>query len=181
MQKRDLEAFVAARGWEILGWYEDVGTGRNDQRLNWKRLMSDARSRRFDIMLCWKLDRAFRSLKGIVLTLSELTDLGVQFASVRDQIDLTTSTGRLMTNVIASFAEFEADLIRERVTAGLETARAEGTRLGRPQVDVDQDRLVALKASGFSVRQISSQLGLSKSHVHRALAAVPKTLEKATG
>lgn len=177
MQRRELQDYAAARGWTVVEVYEDKMTGRSSERPSWKRIMVDAKQRKFDVLFCWKLDRAFRSLKGMVMTLAELTEVGVQFVSLRDHIDLTTASGRLMTHIVAAFAEFEADIIRERVRAGIQHAKAKGTRLGRPQKRPNQARLASLKASGASLREIGRQLGLSKSGVQRALAAgVPKTI-----
>ena len=96
--------------------------------------MADAKRRRFDIVLVWKLDRFARSLKHLVEAIAEFESLGVQFVSLRDNLDLTTPSGRLMFHVIGAMAEFEKSLIQERVCAGLRNARAKGKRLGRPRL-----------------------------------------------
>ena len=94
-------------------------------------MMKAARQRKFDVLVCWKLDRLFRSLKHLVNTLQEFEDLGIKFISLKDNIDLSTSSGRLMTHLIAAFAEFEASLIRERVTAGVRAKIQKTGKWGR--------------------------------------------------
>ncbi len=172
LQKRDLDAFAAARGWDVAGVYEDKGlTGTNGNRPMLKALLKDARERKLDVVLCWKLDRLFRSLKDLVATLSELEELGVSFVSQRDNLDLTTSSGRLMMHMLGAFAEFEANLIQERVRAGLANARAKGKILGRPKVR-DDSEIRAHRARGLSIREIAKALGIGKTTVLRALVGV---------
>ena len=129
-------------------------------------------------MLAWKLDRLFRSLKDLVITLQDLSELGVDFISLKDNIDMTTSSGRLLTHLLGAFAEFEASLIRERVKAGLAHAKSKGQRLGRPKVR-DDTRIEELRAQGLSIQAIADRLGVSKAAVQRALTAVSKTFSKA--
>ncbi len=168
LQRRELLAFVESRGWEVHSIYEDKATGTNDKRPQLQALLRDARERKFDVVLCWKLDRFFRSLKGMVVTLQEFEELGVEFVSLKDQLDLTTSAGRLMTHILAAFAEFEAGIIRERVRAGIANARAKGKKLGRPyQIDAAKAR--ALRAEGLSLSEIAKRLGSTKSGVSKTL------------
>ena len=178
LQSSDLNHFASARGWVVYKVYEDHGrSGTNSNRPRLKTLMEDAKQRKFDILLCWKLDRLFRSLKDLISTLQELSELGIDFISLKDNIDLTTSSGRLMMHLLGAFAEFEASLIRERVRAGLNNARTKGIRLGRPRLRNDV-RITSLRERGLSVRQIATQLGTSIGSVQRAIAAtgVSKTL-----
>lgn len=131
LQKNELTRYVESRGWETHKIYEDHGhTGTNGNRPMLKALLKDARERNFDVLICWKLDRLFRSLKDLIGTLHELTELKVDFISLKDNIDLTTSSGRLMMHLLGAFAEFEASLIRERVRAGINNARAKGIKFG---------------------------------------------------
>lgn len=174
LQREELSRFTAARGWEVVGVYEDKATGTDGKRPMLQALLSDARARKFDILLCWKLDRVFRSLKGLVTTLQELSELGIEFVSLKDQIDMTTASGRLMTHILAAFAEFEASLIRERVKAGLENAKRKGTKLGRPKTR-DDGAILTLRSEGLSHREIARRLGLSKGSVQKALAGGHKT------
>lgn len=175
LQRSELEKYIESRGWHVHHIYEDVGTGTNGNRPALKQLLLDARSRKFDTLICWKLDRLFRSLKDVVLTLQELDELGIEFISLKDNLDFSTSTGKLLFHVIAAFGEFEASIIRERVKAGLETARKKGKTLGRPKTR-DDAKILQLSRSGLSQRKIAAQLGISKGSVQKALdAAGPKT------
>ncbi len=118
-------------------------------------------------MLVWKLDRFGRSLRHLVNALAELEALGLSFISLRDNLDLSTPSGRLMFQIIGAMAEFEKSLIQERVKAGLRNARAKGKRLGRPPIFVSQNRLDTLRASGASCRAISKELGVGVGTAHR--------------
>ena len=134
MQFNDLRPFVTARGWDIVEPYVDRLTGSVEARPALNRLMADARQRKFDVIVIWKLDRFARSLKHLVMAIAEFESLGIQFVSLRDNLDLTTPSGRLMFHVIGAMAEFERSLIQERVCAGLRNARAKGRILGRPRL-----------------------------------------------
>ena len=172
LQLKDLRAYANARGWKVFGEYVDRGvSGAKDKRPELDRLMEDARKRRIDGILVWKLDRFGRSLKSLVTTLEELRSLGVQFVSYTENLDFSTPAGRAMANLIGVFAEFERDLIRERVKAGIQNAKSKGIRVGRrPLID---KRLLGtvrdMKGRGMSIRGISRELGLSKSLVHKTL------------
>jgi len=96
-------------------------------------LIKDARRRRFDVVVCWRLDRLGRSLKHLVTLIEELAALGIAFVSLGEGIDCTTPAGKLQLHILAALAEFERERIRERVLAGLARARAQGKRLGRPR------------------------------------------------
>lgn len=174
LQKQELQDFVSRRGWNIAGIYEDRATGTNDQRPMLQKLLNDARARRFDILVCWKLDRLFRSLKGLIATLQELSELHIQFVSLRDNLDLTTSQGRLLMHLLGAFGEFEVSLIRERVKAGLDNAKRRGRRLGRPP-RIDCEQVARLRKKGFSLSQIARRLGISKSAVHKTLSKMAVT------
>ena len=172
LQLKDLRTYANARGWKVFGEYVDKGeSGAKDRRPQLDRLMEDARKRRIDGILVWKLDRFGRSLKSLVTTLEELRALGIQFVSYTENLDFSTPAGRAMANLIGVFAEFERDLIRERVRAGIQNAKSKGIRVGRrPLID---KRLLGtvrdMKGRGMSIRGISRELGLSKSLVHKTL------------
>jgi DNA invertase Pin-like site-specific DNA recombinase len=171
LQLRELRQFAEARGWEITGEYVDSGvSGAKDSRPALDRLMSDAKRRKCDVILVWKLDRFGRSLRHLVNALAELEAVGVSFVSLTDNLDLSTPTGRLMFQVIAAMSEFERELIRERVRAGLRNARAKGRKLGRPRAALDAARIGRLRAQGRSLREIAGELGCSASLVHKTLA-----------
>jgi len=167
MQLRALREFAGHRGLSIIGEYVDRMTGSKDSRPALNRLMADASRRKFDAVLVWKLDRFGRSLRHLVNAIAELEAIGVAFISFRDNLDLSTPSGRLMFQIIGAMAEFERALIQERVKAGLRNAKAKGKKLGRPRVDVDQSRVEALRASGASWREIAGKLGVGLGTVHR--------------
>lgn len=131
--------------------------------------MADAKRRKPDAVLVWKLDRFGRSLKHLFHALGELEALGVAFVSLRDAFDLSTPAGRLMFNLVASVAEFERDLIRERVKAGIANRRAKGLRVGRKPIALDAGRLAALRSEGFTIREIATELDCSPALVHKTL------------
>lgn len=172
LQLREMRQFAALRGWQIVGEYVDHGfTGTNSNRPELKRLMTDSKKRKHDLVLVWKLDRFARSLKEIVLMLQELSEIGVEFVSQKDNLDLSTSQGRLMMHMIAAFSQFEADLIKMRVKAGLENARAKGIMLGRPKKRDDQ-KIRQLRSEGHSLRQVAKLAGVSTMAVQRSLKCV---------
>jgi DNA invertase Pin-like site-specific DNA recombinase len=132
-------------------------------------MMSDARQRKFDLIAVFKIDRFGRSLRNLVNALAELESMGVAFVSIRDSIDLSSPSGRLMAQLLGAMAEFERALIQERVRAGIRNAKSKGKRLGRPPLALDTARIARLRASGASLRAISKLLGISLGSVHRAL------------
>jgi DNA invertase Pin-like site-specific DNA recombinase len=170
MQLVELREFATRRGWTLVGEYVDHGvSGAKESRPALNRLMTDAKERNFDVVAVWKIDRFGRSLKHLVNALAEFESLGIAFVSLKDSLDLTTPSGRLLFQLVAAMAEFERSLIQERVRAGIRNARNKGRRLGRPPLEVDRGRIARLKASGTPLRAISQQLGISLGSVHRAL------------
>jgi len=172
LQLSDLRTYADARGWKVFKEYIDVGqSGSKEQRPAFNQLMEDARKRKIDIILVWRLDRFGRSLKHLIVSLDEVKTLGVGFVSFKESIDFTTATGRLMLHLLGAFAEFEKELIRERVKAGVAHARAKGKRLGRrPLIDTKLLRTIRdMRDKRISIRNISRELGISKSLVHKSL------------
>jgi DNA invertase Pin-like site-specific DNA recombinase len=168
LQLRELREYAEARGLTIVQEYTDVGfSGSKDSRPALNQLMADARRRRFDSVLVWKLDRFGRSLRHLVNALAELEALGVAFVSFRDNLDLSTPSGRLMFQIIGAMAEFERSLIQERVKAGLRNARAKGKKLGRPRTAIDESRVEKLRDAGASWRAIAAEMGVGVGTVHR--------------
>ena len=175
MQLRELREYASRRGWLVGKEYIDKGvSGTRESRPALNDLMADAHRRKFDAVLVWKIDRFGRSLKHLVNSLAELGALGVAFVSFRDNLDLSTPSGRLMFQIIGAMAEFERALIQERVRAGLRNAQAKGRRLGRPRVVVDASRIASLRSQGRSWSQVGSELGVSKGTAQRAVAGLPK-------
>src|SRR6266568_1765802 len=158
------------RGWEIIDEYTDHGiSGSRESRPQLNRLMGDAQQRKFDAVLVWKVDRFGRSLRHLVNALAELGALGVAFISLRDNLDLSTPSGRLMFAVIGAMAEFERSLIQERVRAGLRNAKLKGKTLGRPRRIVNGDEMTRLRKQGASFREIAEAVGASPGTVRTRL------------
>src|SRR6202790_437873 len=131
LQIRALREYAVRRGWTIVLQVKEVGSGASQRQLR-EKLLEAARRREIDVVLVWRLDRWGRSVADLLATLQELEPLGVGFVSLTEALDLTTPAGRAMAALLAVFAEFERDILRERVRAGLAHARQNGTRLGRP-------------------------------------------------
>ncbi len=169
MQTRELKTYAELRGWQVVEVFEDKGfSGSTTQRPGLKAILGAAKQRQFDIVLVWKLDRFGRSLKDLIVTIQGLVEIGVEFCSLKDSLDLTTAHGRLMLGMLGAFAEFERDTIISRVNAGLAAARARGQRLGRPQLR-DDAAIRTLANKGKSQRSIAKELGISKGSVQNAL------------
>jgi len=171
MQLSELREYASRRGWGITSEYVDQGvSGSKESRPQLNQLMADAHRRKFDAVLVWKIDRFGRSLKHLVNALADLCAYGVAFISFRDNLDLSTPSGRLMFQIIGAMAEFERSLIQERVKAGLRNARAKGKKFGRPRADVDSDRVAALRSDGLSWSQVCRRLNVSKGTAQRSVA-----------
>ena len=172
-----LRDFCAAQGWEIFADYVDHAPA-NDQahRVRWRDLLDDAAKRKFSVVLVFKLDRAFRSVKHMHDILSAWEVVEVSFKSLREQFDTSTALGRLLLNLLASLAEFELELIRERVKAGMDRARRQGKQIGRPRV---MDRrgfnnrfgaiLERLNDGDISRRKAAKELGIGYATLKRLL------------
>jgi len=171
MQLRELEAFVKRSGWQIYRKYIDQGyTGANINRPAFIEMKAAARKRNFNILLVWKLDRLSRSLKDLINTLDELGSLGIDFISYENNLDTSTPTGKLVFQIIGAVAEFEKDIIRERVIAGLNNARSKGKRLGRPGVpEKILGKAKALRDQGLSFRKIGKKLGIDEGVIRKRM------------
>ncbi len=170
VQLGELREYVARRQWTTVAEYVDEGvSGAKESRPALNRLMLDAHRRKFDAVLCWKIDRFGRSLKHLVNALADLDAYGVAFISLRDNLDLSTPSGRLMFQIIGAMAEFERALCQERVRAGLRNAVARGKRLGRPRTVVDAAQVVRLRASGASWQRVANEMGIGVGTAVRAL------------
>ena len=167
LQLNELRDFVRRSGWTIYQEFIDEGySGSNTNRPAFSEMMEQAKKRRFDTLVVWKLDRLGRSLKDLINTLDELGSLGIDFISYDNKLDTTTPSGRLVFNVIGAVAEFEKDIIRERVKAGLAAAKARGKRLGRPPApSYLSDKAKELRSKGLSYRKIAKKLTVSEGSV----------------
>jgi DNA invertase Pin-like site-specific DNA recombinase len=165
-QLQELRRYVEARGWSAIEFVDRGVSGSKDRRPALDQMISDAKRRKFDLVVCWRLDRLGRNLRHLVTLLDELQALGVAFVSMGEGIDCTTPAGKLQLHILAALAEFERGRIQERVKAGLARVRASGERLGRPRV-----RLAAAdveRTMSMSIRQAASALGVPRSVLHRA-------------
>ena len=181
MQLSELREYAARRGWTVSGEYVDQGiSGSKESRPELNRLAADAHRRAFDAVLVWKIDRYGRSLKHLVNALADLNAYGVAFVSFRDNLDLSTPSGRLMFQIIGGMAEFERSLIQERVRAGLRNARAKGKKFGRPRAQVDAASVAALRSEGRSWSQVCQRLQLSKGTAQRAFYGLPNHPQEST-
>jgi DNA invertase Pin-like site-specific DNA recombinase len=170
MQLAELRDYASRRGWEIAAEHVDLGvSGSRESRPELNRMLAAAHARAFDAVVCWKLDRLGRSLKHLVTTIEDLSAYGVAFISLRDNLDLTTPSGRLMMHIIGGMAQFERELIKERVSAGMHAARKRGSRIGRPRVYANVDKIRALRAQDVPWRVIASQLSISTGTAIRTL------------
>src|SRR6266853_1927549 len=165
-QLAELRRYVEARGWTAAEYVDRGVSGAKDRRPALDRLVSDARRRRFDVVICWRLDRLGRNLKHLITLLEELQALGIAFVSLNEGIDATTPAGKLQMHILGAIAEFERARIAERVKAGLQRARAQGRRLGRPRKAAS-----TIAVPGGSVREAARVWGVSKSTAARWISA----------
>ena len=165
-QATELRTYAAARGWEVVEYTDRGISGSTDRRPALDRLVADAKRRKVDTVVVWRLDRLGRSLRHLVTLLDELHAIGVGFVSLGEGIDLQTRAGRLQLHILAALAQFERERIAERVRAGLARAKANRRRLGQKPIDIpaaDLDRTAHL-----SVRRAAAELGVPRSVLHRA-------------
>jgi putative DNA-invertase from lambdoid prophage Rac len=171
MQTRALREYATRRGWTLALQVKEIGSGAS-QRERREQLLEAARRREIDVVLVWRLDRWGRSVTDLLATLQELEHLGVGFVSLTEALDLTTPTGRAMAGLLAVFAEFEREILRERVRAGLAHARQNGKRLGRPMTAaLYADQVRKLYRAGTSKAAIARRLNIGRTSVRRILAA----------
>jgi DNA invertase Pin-like site-specific DNA recombinase len=169
LQLREVREYCQRRGWSIAAEHVDVGiSGSKEKRPELDKLLAGARRRRFDAVVVYRYDRFARSLRHLVNALEEFRSLGIEFVSIHEGVDTSTPNGRLIFGIFASIAEFERELIRDRVKAGLRNARAKGKRLGRPRKILDAPRIVRLRAQGVSWRKIARQMECSARTARRA-------------
>lgn len=169
-QRIILEEAARRSGWTIVETYEDQGISGSkgrDSRPAFNRLCHDATRRKFDVIMAWSVDRLGRSLQDLVGFLSELHATNTGLFLHQQGVDTTTPAGMAMFQMMGVFAEFERSMIQDRVKAGLERARAAGVKLGRPTISEDiQDKVLAARREGISLRKIAGQVGVSLGTVH---------------
>jgi DNA invertase Pin-like site-specific DNA recombinase len=196
MQVREMETEAEHRGWEPTLWLEPGVSGAKEKRPILDQMMAEVRRRKCDVVMVWKFDRFARSLRHLIMALDEFKVLGVEFISVKDQIDTTTAAGVFMYQVIGAVAQFELAMIRERVRAGVAdrqnqireqgyfVAKKTGKRVtdwGRPRAEADVNQIRERRARGESWETIGRAVGVSKDtarrlhggHTARAVAQKP--------
>ena len=170
LQLRAMREYAAKRGWSLVAQIKEVGSGASQRELR-QTLIAAARRREIDVVLVWRLDRWGRSVADLLGTLQELQHLGVGFVSLTEALDLTTPTGRAMAGLLAVFAEFEREILRERVRAGLARARQNGKRLGRPPSASHQAAQVrTLYRDGLGKSEVARRLNIGRTSVRRILS-----------
>jgi DNA invertase Pin-like site-specific DNA recombinase len=177
-QLLDLRQMAAQRGLEIVQEYSDKISGVKARRPGLDQMMSDSRRGKFDIVLVWASDRIARSVKNFLEILDELNRLGIEYVSLRENIDTGGPLGRAIIVIVAAIAELERSLIVERVRAGMRRAKLDGTRIGRTPLILDQEAIHRERCQGQSIRQIAKGHRISTATVQRVLHRHVPTQEK---
>jgi DNA invertase Pin-like site-specific DNA recombinase len=163
MQTAELREFVKQRRWDLALDLVDVGeSGSKDSRPALDKLMAAARRRQVDVVVVYRFDRFARSLAFLVKSLEEFRALGIDFVSLHESVDTSTPNGRLVFGILGSVAEFERELIQERIKSGIAAARKRGKRFGRPMRVVDSERVYEMRKQRLSWSRISRELGISR-------------------
>ncbi len=151
-------------------------SGMREKRPELDRLLADCRRRLVDAVVVYRYDRFARSLRQLVNALEEFRALGIDFISLHEGVDTSTPNGRLIFGIFGSIAEFERELIRDRVRSGLAHAKAKGVRLGRPRVIVDSHKIASLRGQGLSWRKVAGELGIGVGTARERLAGCAENL-----
>ena len=172
----ELRDHCSKMGWEITKEYSDEGlsgTLSRDKRPALNSLIKDAYRKRFDAVVCWDISRIGRSMKELVLFLSDMKDRDIGIVSVRQGFDTSTTMGEMMFQFVGILSSWEREMIRERTLAGLERAKSEGKTLGRKKVVNDEitSQIVELRNAKKSIRAIASVVGISRGTVSNVLNA----------
>jgi DNA invertase Pin-like site-specific DNA recombinase len=174
MQLAECREFILNRGWRIYGEYVDTGfSGAKDSRPQLNKILADARTRKFDCIMVWKLDRFGRSVSNFCRHMTDLKQWGVRFMATTQQVDTDEANpaSRLLMHIFIAFAEFERAMIQERVKSGMKAARNRGVKLGRLPKVFDRQRVIDLRNQGYSYLQIMRNMDLSHGTVQRTLQA----------
>jgi DNA invertase Pin-like site-specific DNA recombinase len=174
-QRRELEIYCGRQDWDVVRVYDDSGfSGKNDNRPALKELLADSLKGRFSVVVCYKIDRLARSTIHLLQILNELRSVGVDFCATTQAIDTTNSAGRMLMVFLAAIAEFERETIVERVKTGLERAKANGVKLGRPKLLFDYRKGLELKRQGKTWSDISKALNVSRATLRRMITPLLK-------
>lgn len=173
LQEREIKAYLQSKPDEyiLIEGYSDIGiSGSKSSRPELNRLLEDAKTGKFEVLIIWKMDRLGRSLSHLIKLVDDLKNCNVKIISVKDNLDFTTPSGELLFHLLGAMAQFERELIKERVISGLEAAKAKGIKLGREKdSDRDDDLIKDLRHQGLSIRAIAKKLGITGSKVQRSL------------
>lgn len=176
LQEAELKEYCERRGWEPILYRDRGQSGAKQERPALNSLLSDLRKRKLDVILVWSLDRLARSLKQLLTISEECKSLGVDLVSLKQSIDTTLPAGRLTFQILGAVAEFERELLRERVKAGMAQARREGKRIGRPALRVfnpgELERIQSLRKQGTSVRKLAKDFATTQWMVARITSKV---------
>ena len=169
LQLRSLRKYAAARKWKVIIQIEDIGSGVKERKKR-EEILAAARKHEIDVVLVWKLDRWGRSLHDLFQSMNELTHLDVSFVSVTESVDLSTPIGQALAGMLTVFANFERELLRERVKAGIAHARRQGQKHGRPvTVKKYATKVKRLFEQGVSKSEIARKFSISRTSVRRLL------------
>jgi DNA invertase Pin-like site-specific DNA recombinase len=167
MQISDLRQYCKQRGFDFYKEYSDQGiSGTKDSRPALNELMSDAKKRRFDAVLCWRFDRFARSTKHLITALEEFRHLGIEFISYQENIDTSSPLGKAIFTIVSAIAELERNIIVERVKGGLRRAKEKGKILGRPKADLYLDNILEMRAQGLSFEKIGNKMGVCAATIY---------------
>jgi DNA invertase Pin-like site-specific DNA recombinase len=174
LQLTELREYAVRRGWEAIEYTDSGVSGAKENRPQLDRLMADANRRKFGAVVVWKFDRFARSTQHLLKALTTFRELGVEFISLREAIDTSTTVGKMVFTFLAAVAEFEREIITERVRAGVARAKAKGHVAGPKPMQLNMDAITERRAAGESLRAIARSLGVSPALlVKRAKAGVP--------
>jgi DNA invertase Pin-like site-specific DNA recombinase len=174
-QERELLAHCQRQGWQVFKVYRDEGfSGAVADRPGLKEMLADARQGRFNLLVVWKIDRLARSISHLLEVLTELKGLGIGFVSLTEAINTETAQGRMIANFLGSIAEFERELVVERVKSGMARASAAGVRIGRPRAGFDVAEAIRQKQAGQSWSQVAKAVGASSATVRRIVTPLLK-------
>ncbi len=168
-----IKKFCELNNWPIVETYQDIGvSGALDSRPALDQLKKDCSTKGFTNIVVYKFDRMARSTSHLLECLELFRRNGIDFISISEGIDTSTSVGKMVFTFLGAIAEFERALIRERVNAGIARAKTEGTKLGRPRKGFDVAEALRLKSCGLGYKQIALKLNVPRSSVHRCLKSV---------
>ena len=166
-QINELKRYCEMKGWSDLTTFQDEGvSGTKTSRPEFDKMIEAAQNKEFDVIAVWRFDRASRSTRHLLELLDSFQKWGVDFVSLKEQIDTSSAAGKLMFTMISAFAQFERDVISDRTKAAMKRLKSEGKQIGRER-SIDYDRFIELKAEGYRPPEIAQKMGISKSHARK--------------